>query len=214
VARSGVQVSHETIYAPQEVPMGKTRSTCTPGMNCAASSSRVCGSPVARACHAFPMRTTVAGLPTCPACMSDRLRGATGDARILGRRPDKGAGNRWTVGVLVGRTSRLVLLAKTDDVTAASAPAGFSAKLDPIAAPMRQRLTYDEDNEMARHARITAAADVRPCFCDPHRPWQRGSCDGTDGLLRQYLPRGTGRADNAGVDGRCIAAPVVYGNQN
>jgi IS30 family transposase len=64
----------------------------------------------------------------------------------------KGAGNKSSVGVLVERTSRLVLLAKMDDATAASALAGFSAKLNSIAEPMRQSLTYDQGKEMSRHA--------------------------------------------------------------
>ncbi|MEN9780582.1 MAG: hypothetical protein RL014_1730 [Pseudomonadota bacterium] len=63
----------------------------------------------------------------------------------------KGAGNKSSVGVLVERTSRLVLLAKMDDATAASALAGFAAKLNSIAAPMRHSLTYDQGKEMTRH---------------------------------------------------------------
>jgi len=68
----------------------------------------------------------------------------------------KGAGNKSSVGVLVERTSRLVLLAKMEDATAASALAGFSAKLNSIAAPMRQSMTYDQGREMSRHAELTA----------------------------------------------------------
>ena len=103
----------------------------------------------------------------------------------------KGAGNRSAVGVLVERTSRLVLLAKMDDATAASALAGYTRKLNGIAEPMRQSLTYDQGKEMARHAELTAQTGVKVYFCDPHSPWQRGSCENTNGLLRQYLPKGT-----------------------
>ena len=103
----------------------------------------------------------------------------------------KGAGNRSAVGVLVERRSRLVLLAKMDDATAASALAGYSRKLNSIAAPLRQSLTYDQGKEMARHAELTAQTGVKVYFCDPHSPWQRGSCENTNGLLRQYLPKGT-----------------------
>jgi IS30 family transposase len=103
----------------------------------------------------------------------------------------KGAGNKSSVGVLVERTSRLVLLAKMDDATAASALAGFSAKLNSIAAPMRHSLTYDQGKEMARHAELAARTGVKVYFCDPHSPWQRGTCENTNGLLRQYLPKGT-----------------------
>ena len=103
----------------------------------------------------------------------------------------KGAGNKSSVGVLVERTSRLVLLAKMDDATAASALAGFSAKLNSIPTPMRQSFTYDQGKEMSRHVELTAQTGVKVYFCDPHSPWQRGTCENTNGLIRQYLPKGT-----------------------
>ena len=103
----------------------------------------------------------------------------------------KGAGNKSSVGVLVERTSRLVLLAKMDDATAASALAGFSAKLNSIAAPLRKSFTYDQGKEMSRHVDLSAQTGVKVYFCDPHSPWQRGTCENTNGLIRQYLPKGT-----------------------
>jgi IS30 family transposase len=103
----------------------------------------------------------------------------------------KGAGNKSSVGVLVERSSRLVLLAKMEDATAASALAGFTANLNSIAAPLRQSFTYDQGKEMTRHRELTAATGVKVYFCDPHSPWQRGTCENTNGLLRQYLPKGT-----------------------
>lgn len=78
-----------------------------------------------------------------------------------------------------------------EDATAASALAGFSAKLNSIAAPLRQTFTYGQGKEMSRHQELTAATGVRVYFCDPHSPWQRGTCENTNGLLRQYLPKGT-----------------------
>ena len=103
----------------------------------------------------------------------------------------KGAGNKSSVGVLVERTSRLVLLAKMDDATAASALAGFSAKLNSIAAPLRRSLTYDQGKELTSHKELARRTGVSVYFCDPHRPWQRGTCENTNGLLRQYMPKGT-----------------------
>ena len=103
----------------------------------------------------------------------------------------KGAGNKSSVGVLVERTSRLVLLAKMEDATAASALAGFSAKLNSIAAPLRRSLTYDQGKELSKHKELSARTGVAVYFCDPHSPWQRGTCENTNGLLRQYLPKGT-----------------------
>ena len=93
--------------------------------------------------------------------------------------------------MLVERTSRLVLLAKMEDATAESALAGFSAKLNLIVAPLRHNLTYDQGKEMSRHKDLAAATGVNIYFCDPHSPWQRGTCENTNGLLRQYLLKGS-----------------------
>jgi IS30 family transposase len=103
----------------------------------------------------------------------------------------KGEGNRSSVGVLVERSSRLVLLAKMDDATAESALAGFSAKLNSIPEQLRHSFTYDQGRELSRHQELAAATGVHVYFCDPHSPWQRGTCENTNGLLRQYLPKGT-----------------------
>ena len=103
----------------------------------------------------------------------------------------KGAGNKSSVGVLVERSSRLVLRAKMDDAKASSALAGFTAKLNAIADPMRKSFTYDQGKEMSYHRQLAAATGVQVYFCDPHSPWQRGTCENTNGLLRQYLPKGT-----------------------
>jgi IS30 family transposase len=117
----------------------------------------------------------------------------------------KGVGNKSSVGVLVERSSRLVLLARMEDATAASALAGFSAKLNSIAAPLRLSLTYDQGKELSRHKDLTAQTGVKIYFCDPHSPWQRGTCENTNGLLRQYLPKGTDLSGFSQVDLDSIA---------
>lgn len=92
--------------------------------------------------------------------LSIHVRPPEVDDRVMPGRWDgdfiKGAGNASSVGVLVERTSRLVLLARMDDASAASALAGFTAKLNAIAEPMRHSLTYDQGREMTRHAAQTA----------------------------------------------------------
>jgi transposase, IS30 family len=95
------------------------------------------------------------------------------------------------VGVLVERSPRLVLLAKMPDATAESALAAFTAKLNSIAGPLRKMLTFDRGKEMARYRELARDTNIRVYFCDPHSPWQRGSCENTNGLLRQMLPKAT-----------------------
>ena len=82
----------------------------------------------------------------------------------------KGASNKSSIGVLVERSTGLVLLAKMADATAASGLAGFSAKLNSIAAPMRQSFTYDQGKEMSRHKELAAETGVKVFFCDQHSP--------------------------------------------
>ena len=67
----------------------------------------------------------------------------------------------------------------------------FADKLRSIAQPMRQSLTYDQGSEMARHKELAANLNIAVYFCDPHSPWQKGSVENTNGLVRQYLPKGT-----------------------
>ena len=106
----------------------------------------------------------------------------------------KGAGNLSAVGTLVERTTRLLMLVKLPHPNPASAAhvlQAFTDKLSGIAQPMRLSLTYDRGKEMARHRELSANTGIRVYFCDPHSPWQRGTNENTNGLIRQYLPKGT-----------------------
>src|SRR5579872_1104556 len=103
----------------------------------------------------------------------------------------KGTANRSSVGTLVERTSGLVLLAKMADGTAQAAVAGFSTVLQRIEVGMRKTLTYDRGKEMSQHKQLTEQTGIAVYFADPHSPWQRGSNENTNGLLRQYMPKGT-----------------------
>jgi len=101
-----------------------------------------------------------------------------------------GKNNRSQVGVLVERTTRLVMLIHLpDDRRAETVRDAIAAKITKLPEALRRSLTWDQGKEMARHHSFTVATGVQVYFCDPHSPWQRGTAENTNGLLRQYLPR-------------------------
>jgi IS30 family transposase len=102
----------------------------------------------------------------------------------------KGAVNRSAVGTLVDRQSLFVLLAKMDGCSAAAALDGFARAFAPLPPALRKTLTYDQGKEMALHAELASRTGLQIYFADPRSPWQRGLNENTNGLLRQYLPRG------------------------
>ena len=103
----------------------------------------------------------------------------------------KGAANRSAVGTLVERTSRFVMLAQMDDCTSLSALNGFTRLLQSVAPAMRKTMTYDRGSEMARHRDLARTNAIEVYFADPHSPWQRGSNENANGLIREYLPKST-----------------------
>jgi len=103
----------------------------------------------------------------------------------------KGARKGSAVGTLVERTTRLVILARMEGTDARSARQGFTKKLRHVPAPRRKTLTYDRGKERAEHERLAERLAIRVFFADPYRPWPRGTNENTNGLLRQYLPKGT-----------------------
>lgn len=103
----------------------------------------------------------------------------------------KGEGNRSSVGTLVERTTRFVVLAKMDNAGTRSVVDSFSAVLNRQPAALRKSMTYDQGREMHGHKILTERTGVQIYFADPHSPWQRGSNENTNGLLRQYMPKGS-----------------------
>jgi IS30 family transposase len=97
-----------------------------------------------------------------------------------------------TIATLVERTSRLVMLAGLPGSHTADVVADALAEaIATLPGQLRRSRTGDQGKEMADHARFSVAAGVPVCSCDPHSPWQRGSNENTNGLLRQYFPRST-----------------------
>jgi IS30 family transposase len=103
-----------------------------------------------------------------------------------------GKGNRSQIATLVERTTRLVMLVRIPlDRTAERVAFLLAAKMETLPEFMRNSVTWDQGKEMARHADFTINTGMPVYFCDPHSPWQRGSNENTNGLLRQYFPKGT-----------------------
>jgi len=102
-----------------------------------------------------------------------------------------GKGNQSQVGTLVERTTLFVALVKLDSGTADEAAEAFTKILNRFESQMRRSMTYDQGVEMRHHKRLTANTGVDVYFAHPHAPWERGIMENTNGLLRQYLPKGT-----------------------
>jgi IS30 family transposase len=103
-----------------------------------------------------------------------------------------GTENKTAIGTLVERATGFVLLLHLpDDHSAPAVQAAMIEAMSLLPQTLRRTLTWDQGIEMANHAAIAAATNLDIYFCDPHSPWQRGTNENTNGLLRQYFPKGT-----------------------
>jgi len=103
-----------------------------------------------------------------------------------------GKGGRSQIATLVERRTRFVMLVRIPyDRTAERVALLLAAKMATLPEFLRHSVTWDQGKEMARHADFTISTGMPVYFCDPHSPWQRGSNENTNGLLRQYFPKGT-----------------------
>jgi IS30 family transposase len=102
-----------------------------------------------------------------------------------------GKGNLSQVGTLVERTTLFVALVKLSSSRADITAEAFTAILNRFDSQLRRSMTYDQGSEMRHHKTLTRNTGVDVYFAHPHAPWQRGISENTNGLLRQYLPKGT-----------------------
>ena len=103
-----------------------------------------------------------------------------------------GKGNRSAIATLVERSSRFVMLVSLPEGKVSDHVIGqLATAMGRLPGALRRSLTWDQGSELARHAEFTLATDCPVYFCDPHSPWQRGSNENTNGLLRDYFPTST-----------------------
>ena len=95
------------------------------------------------------------------------------------------------IATLVERHSRFTMLVKVSSKDTATVVAALSRHVRKLPASLRRSLTWDRGLEMAQHKSFTVDTEVKVYFCDPQSPWQRGSNENTNGLLRQYFPKRT-----------------------
>jgi transposase, IS30 family len=120
-----------------------------------------------------------------------------------------GKANRSAIATLVERSTRYVLLGRLEHgMDAAAVRAVLATLIQTLPAHLRRTLTWDQGKEMAEHVRFSIDTGVQVFFCDPHSPWQRGTNENTNGLLRQYFPKGTDLSIRSQADLDAVAAEL------
>ncbi|WP_253838621.1 IS30 family transposase [Actinokineospora globicatena] len=136
-----------------------------------------------------------------PAEVEDRaIPGAWEGDLILGK------GNKSQIATLVERKTRYVILVRIPyDRTAERVAALLARKMETLPEALCTSVTWDQGKEMAAHATFTIKTGVDVYFCDPHSPWQRGTNENTNGLLRQYFPKGTDLSGHTQIELDAVA---------
>jgi IS30 family transposase len=155
------------------------------------------------------------------ATRSGQGRGGIVDAVSIRERPaeasDRAVPGHWEgdllagsanthIATLVERQSRYVLLVKVDGKDTTTVVDALAIQVQTLPVQLRASLTWDRGMELADHKRFTVATDVAVYFCDPRSPWQRGTNENTNGLLRQYFPRKTDLSVHSQADLDAVAA--------
>jgi IS30 family transposase len=179
-----MRVSHETIYQSLYV---QGRGALRRELACCLRTGRAVRRPRRREGERRGKIPGMVMISERPAEADDRAVPGHWEGDLIVGRDGKSA-----IGTLVERSTRYVLLLHLPGRhDATSVEAQMTAQMMALPARLRRSVTRDQGREMSRHAQFTIATGIPVFFCDPHSPWQRGSNENTNGLLRQYFPKGT-----------------------
>jgi transposase, IS30 family len=197
-----MRVSHETIYQSLYVQSrGALRRELTAALRTGRAIRRPRQRAEARGSRQVPPELMISARP--PEVEDRAVPGHWEGDLILG------AANASAVATLVERRTRYVLLGHLPgDHSAATVRDALAATITTLPEHLRRSLTWDQGTEMALHADLKIATGLDIYFCDPHSPWQRGSNENTNGLLRQYLPKGSDLSAHTSQDLAAIAAAL------
>jgi transposase, IS30 family len=179
-----MQVSHETIYRSLYVQgKGELKRELTRCLR----TGRALRKPRRRSSERRPRMSDMVMIADRPAEVEDRAMPGHWEGDLI-----LGKNNRSAIGTLVERTTRFTaLLHLPGDHTAVTVRDAMITAMGQIPQLLRKTLTWDQGPEMAEHLKIADTLDLDIYFCDPASPWQRGSNENTNGLLRQYFPKGS-----------------------
>jgi transposase, IS30 family len=186
-----MRVSHETIYKSLYV---QGRGELRRELAACLRTGRAARRPQGRE-RSGPIRDMVM-ISERPAEAADRaVPGHWEGDLILGKN------GRSAIGTLVERHTRFVMLLHlAEGRSAEQVRDAMTATITTLPEALRRSITWDQGSEMSRHAEFSVETGVPVFFCDPHSPWQRGSNENTNGLLRQYFPKGTDLSVHSAAD--------------
>ena len=179
-----MRVSHETIYQSLYL---QARGQLRTELKLALRQGRARRVPRERSSQVRGQITNMVNISERPAQAQDRAVPGFWEGDLI-----IGKGGKSQIATLVERSTRYVMLVRVPyDRTAERVAILLAQKMMTLPAFLRHSITWDQGKEMAAHAKFTLTTGIPVYFCDPHSPWQRGSNENTNGLLRQYFPKGT-----------------------
>lgn len=182
-----MRVSHETVYQALFVQAKGTLKTELTGSLRSGRTRRVCRAErraITAKSQAIPNMIMITERP--PEAADRAVPGHWEGDLIMGK------SNKSAIATLVERASRYVILQRLPyDHTAERTAYALAGAMGRLPVLLKRSLTWDQGREMAQHMKFTTLTGIPVFFCDPHSPWQRGTNENTNGLLREYFPKGT-----------------------